>query len=113
MIIPCTPTKGNDQAGLTSLKVTLTVRSSSASTFSTDLYEPVLDEPTSLFTMYRYVKRTSFAVNGTPSDHLMPGLSFHVTDLPSGATWPFSRDGISAARKGTSWPSASKLASGS
>ena len=37
---------------------------------------------------------TSSAVKGFPSCHLTPGLSFHVTDLPSGDKPRFGIDGI-------------------
>jgi len=56
---------------------------------------------------------TSLAVKGVPSDHLISFFSFHVTDLPSRATPPFSIVGISAAKKGTNSPFSLKLAKGS
>ena len=62
---------------------------------------------------YSQLNTTSSAVNGLPSCHLTPGLSFQVTDLASAARPPFWIEGISAARIGLRWPSISQLASGS
>ena len=62
---------------------------------------------------YNQLKTTSSAVKGTPSCQVTPRLSFHTTDLPSAATPPLSRLGISAASTGSRLASASQLASGS
>ena len=62
---------------------------------------------------YCQLKTTSSAVNGLPSCHCTPRLSFQVTDLPSAASPPFSRLGISAASTGKRSPSGSQRASGS
>ena len=62
---------------------------------------------------YCQLNSTSSAVNGWPSCHFTPCLSFQVTDLPSLARPLFSRSGISAARTGSRYPSGSQLASGS
>jgi len=62
---------------------------------------------------YSQLKTRSSAVNGFPSCHVTPRLSFQVTDLPSRATPPFSRLGISWARIGKRVPSGSNAASGS
>jgi hypothetical protein len=59
------------------------------------------------------LKTTSSAVNGLPSCHVTSRLSFHTTVLPSAATPPLARVGISAASTGTIFPSASKTTSGS
>src|SRR5262245_30984918 len=56
---------------------------------------------------------TSSAVKGLPSCHTTSFLSLHVTDLPSCASPPLSRLGISAARIGTKLASGSNAASGS
>src|SRR6266446_4528431 len=62
---------------------------------------------------YSQLNTTSSAVNGRPSCHCTPFLSFQVTDMPSAAIPPFSTSGISAARTGTRFPSGSHAASGS
>ena len=62
---------------------------------------------------YSQLKTQSSAVNGLPSCHFTPCLSFQVTDVPSLARPPFSMVGISAASTGTRLPSASQPASGS
>jgi hypothetical protein len=62
---------------------------------------------------YSALKTTSSAVNGVPSCQVTPRLSFQVTLLPSAATPPLARLGISAASTGCSSPSASQRASGS
>ena len=62
---------------------------------------------------YSQLKTRSSAVTGFPSCQVTFRLSFQVTERPSFATPPFSRLGISAARKGTRLPSGSKEASGS
>ena len=59
------------------------------------------------------LKTKSSALNGVPSCHVTPRLSFHTTDRPSAATPPFSRLGISAARIGSRTPSPSQRASAS
>src|SRR5437762_740726 len=59
------------------------------------------------------VRTTSSAVKGWPSCHTTPCLSFHVTDVPSLASPPLSRLGMSAARIGTKLASGSNAASGS
>src|SRR5215475_7329131 len=54
---------------------------------------------------YSALNTTSSAVKGWTSCHFTSVLSFHVTDMPSAATPPFSRLGISAASTGKSSPS--------
>jgi hypothetical protein len=69
--------------------------------------------PDSLLVTHSQVNTTSSAENGWPSDHLMPGFSLYVTDLPSGATPPFWVLGTSAASTGVNVPSLSTVISGS
>jgi hypothetical protein len=59
------------------------------------------------------VNTTSSAVNGEPSDHLTPGLSFQVTEMKSGEMPPFSSVGRLSASRDVSSPFSLKLASGS
>ncbi len=101
------------QLGVASLKVTLTVWSSSASTVATSCRASTVVAAVSLSVTYRWVKTTSRAVKGWPSLHLTPCFSFQVTLLRSRASPPFCSEGISAARKGTSFSSGPKAASGS
>ena len=46
-------------------------------------------------------KRTSSAVNGTPSDHFASRRRWYVIVLPSAAMPPFARDGTAVASSGT------------
>src|ERR1700741_3030469 len=62
---------------------------------------------------YSQLNTTSSAVNGRPSCHSTPFLSFQVTDVPSAATPPFSISGIWTASTGTRSPSGSHAASSS
>src|SRR5581483_11940816 len=62
---------------------------------------------------YWYVNTTSSAENGSPSAHLMPGLSLYVTVLPSAPRPPLSLLGTSAASTGAKVPSAPTVISGS
>ena len=62
---------------------------------------------------YSQLNTTSSAVNGLPSCHTTFFFSFQVTDIPSFATPPFWRLGVSAARTGMTFPSGSYEASGS
>src|SRR5256885_14510846 len=63
--------------------------------------------------MYVYVKTTSSAEKGEPSEYLTPCLSFHVTVVRSAETPPLATVGISAARRRTGAPLLSNAASGS
>src|SRR6266851_7902181 len=99
--------------GLGSLKVTRTVSGSLASTLTTPSTIWVVLAAVFGSATYCQVNTTSSAVNGDPSDHLMPGLSFHVMLFWSLATPPLSRVGISAARTAIGLPSGPEAASGS
>src|ERR1700682_1371861 len=113
MMLPRPETKIWYGYGFGSLNVTTTVAGSLASTLTTPSaiwvsLAAVLGSPT-----YCHVKTTSSAVNGVPSDHFTPGLSFQVIVVWSFETPPLSRVGISAARLGTGLPSGPEEARGS
>ncbi len=73
--------------------------SSTASTDATLSYAPPRTEPLPCVAA-SYVKTTSSAVKGSPSDQVTPSLSFQVTVRPSALTSPFSGVGTSLARTG-------------
>ena len=56
---------------------------------------------------------TSSALNGLPSCHVTPRLSFQSTDLPSAASPPLARLGTSVTSSGTMLASASNSTIGS
>ncbi len=62
---------------------------------------------------YSQLKTQSSAVNGWPSCHLTPCLSFQITHMPFLSRPPFATVGISAASTGTRSPSGPQPASGS
>jgi len=95
------------------LNVTATVSGSLASTLTTPSTIWVVLAAVFGSATYCQVKTTSSAVKGVPSDHLMPGLSFHVMLFWSLAIPPLSRVGISAASSATGLPSGPEAASGS
>src|SRR5437763_12690025 len=98
MMLPRPETKIWYGYGLGSLNLTTTVVGSLASTLTTPSAICVSVAPVLGSATYCQVKTTSSAVNGVPSDHLTPGLSFQVIDFWSLAMPPLSRVGISAAR---------------
>src|SRR5947208_13870183 len=97
MMVLGAPTKASAQNGVGLLNRMRTVRSSTFSTVMSRSVAMVSGEVAG-FLAYSQLKTTSSAVNGVPSCHLTPGLSFQVTDLPSEARPPFWFEGISAGR---------------
>jgi len=76
------------------------VRSSGASTAETTSYELSDGKFVAGVVRRRYVKTTSRAVSGTPSDHTRCGRSLYVSVRPSAETPPFARVGTACARSG-------------
>src|SRR5450755_4346593 len=113
MIGPCADTKIWYGYGFGSLKFTTTVIGSLASTLVTPSTICVVLAAVLGSATYCQVKTTSSAVNGVPSDHLMPGLSFHVMLFWSAEIPPLATVGISDASSGTGTPSGPSAASGS
>ena len=107
------PTKAVYGYGVAAWKVTLTVRSSRASTDVTPEKSPLAVHPVASSVQYCHVKTTSCAVRLLPSDQARSSRSVHVMEVRSSATPPLSSVGMSAARAGTSTPSGSYFASGS
>ena len=110
--MPSAATKAVAQNGVGLAKATLTVWESTLVTM-TSLKTAMVTAAVAGSFANSQVKTQSSAVNGLPSCHVTLRLSFQVTDLPSAATPPFSRVGISAARMGTRLPSLSQTARGS
>ncbi len=110
--MPRTPTKASAQYGVGLGKVTRTVW---LSTFSAlmSLYVAIQAAAVAGSAAYSQLNTTSSAVNGLPSCHCTPFLSFQVTVLPSFESPPFCRLGTSVARMGARLPSGSHEARGS
>ena len=113
MIMPSVLQNGRAQNGVGFLKPILIVWLSGLSMRSMFVYEPWVTAAVAGSITYSQLKTRSSAVKGLPSCHWTFAFSRQVTERPSFATPPFSRLGISAARKGTRLPSGSKEASGS
>src|SRR5438046_484633 len=99
--------------GWGSVKVTLIVIGSTASTVLTTSQLPELDAAVSFVVTYFHVKTTSSAVKALPSDHLIPGASFQVTLVPSAEKPPLALVGISETKLATGLPSPPIEAKGS
>ena len=111
--IPALPQNGSAQNGVGFGKTTLTAWSCSFSTRLRSRYSPTLVAAVAGSAEYCQLKTTSSALKGLPSCQVTPFLRFQITQVPSFARPPLSTLGMSAARIGTRFPSASKLASGS